>query len=218
MRRPSCRIVLLALFLASFAAHAHAAPVTISFSWEVTALSADYGLLTAGHTVNVGDVFSGAYTFDTDAPMVGGGASAQYTSLGAPYGLVVWGPGWTLSSTASLAIGVYDVPGADHIYVTASHPALPGVTSGLMEILFQSPLDVFSGSALPLTPPSLADFSTARLTIEGVSTSTHDGVAIVGRLTSTEAPAAVPEPATLTLLGTGLAAFVVRRRSRNCRG
>ena len=109
-----------------------------------------------------------------------------------------------------LFISVYDVPGDDHIYVTAQHDPLPGVSSGLMEILFASAADVFSGSDLPLTPPDLASFSTRRITLDGVSTNSAEGVAIVGELTSFQA---VPEPATLSLLGVGVAALVARRRA-----
>jgi hypothetical protein len=206
------RTVPAVLLVLAFGTTANAAPITFNFIWQVTALSGDYGLLTSGHTVSVGDVLSGEYTFDSAASKVGGGSSAGYTSSGSPHGLRVWGTDWSLSSTPNLFISVYDVPGGDdHIYVTAQHDALPGLTSGLMEILFSSSSDVFSGSDLPLTPPDLAAFSTRRITLDGVSTSSAEGVAIVGQLTSFQA---VPEPATLSLLGVGCATLLLRRRTK----
>ena len=193
-------------------AAATAMPITFAFSGFLT----DDPLLDPddpfGGTIAAGTTFSGDFTFDSTAlDGIADPQTANYTSLGAPFGLSVLIGGNLFTATDALFIGVAnDLAGRDQYLVT-------GIGGDLTVFLMLEDLTatVFASDALPLTAPPLGAFAIRSFFLDDPDVGGNQ-VQIQGEIDSLTCAscdaAVVPEPGTLALFGTGLAALLRRRR------
>lgn len=176
-----------------------AAPVTFSFTGVVGHV--DTSLFP---TFNAGQSVSGSYTFESTTSLSGpgnryNGAITAFTgSLGA-YNAVL--------GTGNNFIAVRNnLPTGDHYIVSAPLAPVPSI-SGLTGLRFRMELidptgQVFNGTGLPTTPPSLSAFATNRFRL--IFEDANGTARLRGSLTSLTA---VPLPAAVVLFGAGLVAL-----------
>jgi len=201
--------LLLATFVLTAPAVGRAAPITFQFTGTVTQ--------SGSPDIDSTQLLTGSYTFD----------SALLNNCVAPdfvAGVGCYGP----ITAFSLSIGAFTTSldtaftGLQDVFVsdTGSSPDTYGLAAPLLGVpltlnqfvmrLSDSTMAALSSNALPLTPPVLAnfDFNSWELDLGGQ-------VAAVGTITSLRAvPTAVPEPATLVLLGSGVVAARRVRRTK----
>ena len=193
---------------------AHALPVTFQFSGVVT-VADEWVPGSLGGAIEVGDAFEGSYTFESTVvdgspdPEVG-----DYPCGALPCQFTVTVGSLTFSGIGSSPL-IYDRPTGD-IYAVYNEVVQPNVPVG-DALIFGVGLelldpDAFSGTALPLTPPDLADFETARFGVWGrVSHQVPWSFYVEGTLASLT----VPEPAPAALAASLLGLFAALRSPRS---
>jgi hypothetical protein len=170
-----------------------AAMITFQFGGVITSVSDAGGAL--GGDVNVGDPFSGTYTFDPDTP---DGEPADpsrglYEPLGALMTLSAGSVTVVSGPSALHAIVVEDNwLGLRDLFLMGGYSFESGSLSvGEMEIRLSDPTQTaFDSDGLPLTPPVLTSFTTRTLIFQG-----RGSFDVRGELTTL-----TPEPTAMLLI------------------
>lgn len=165
-----------------------------------------------GGAIDFDTPFSGSYTFDAGAlDLILASHTGSYQSSGSPFGATVTIGGTTFATTDFIAVNVVD-GSPDHysILACAGGAACPDLR---IELVFEDSEGAMVGNDdLPATPPDLVGIEVKQLHlvafIEGAE------IQIDGDITALSASATVPEPGTLLLVGTGLAAALVTGHAR----
>jgi hypothetical protein len=199
-------------------ASAFAVPITFSFSGEVVSVGTPDPTDPANPfpaPPDFGTPFSGFFTFDSAASdaVPADLATGSYESSGGPFGLTLELGGLSFSYGA-VSIGVTDGyssfgPGDQYLVGFADGPTVLSLRmTDFSEV-------IFTGDALPLTPPSLTGLFTELFFTETVAGTEVDLNGVITSVVCTSGCALpAPEPATFWLLTTGLGVFALRPRRR----
>jgi hypothetical protein len=216
MTKLASSLALVAGLCAGWAAPCVAAPITYSFTGSVTQatfLPSD----PFGGAIGIGTAFSGSYTFEstaTDSNAVA--TNGSYIMMGMPYVFTATIGGFTFATSDALNINLAN-GATDQLSVLgcAGGPFCFGSTWSLF--LDDADGTALSSDALPIPAPLLSAFEVALFGFRGFVDDRF--VDIVGQLDSLACSAGcepvgtpVPEPGTMLLVGSALAALRLRRR------
>jgi hypothetical protein len=219
---------------------AHAALISFDFSGVLTNNQDPSGLLSGAF--QSGDSFVGNVTYDTT--LASGSLPGLYYFLsGGTISITSGGHtffGSTAASTQScwpsassscippLDIAVVNNGPAegdrlayDAYYLTYDGQPAPGApTNSLLQLRLQDTVSqtALSSNALPTSPPDLALFNIHQIQLfaNGPNLMAPPLYSFFGNVTSISTPTAVPEPGTLSLLGSGVIGLILLRRRRAC--
>jgi len=184
------------LALTFIAAHVHGAIITWEFAGEVTVVNDSQGTL--GGRVQVGDPFSGTYTFDStmpdtwpDDPGYGSydsGASGMHLDIGE---LQITAPG------SDCSLWVSNGSDKDGVGIFAGGFASDGIQILELPLRFRdAPTSLFSDDSLPLTCPDVNVFGQRTLFIDGYVLGNPNARFLITGVTRS----LIPEPDSLLLL------------------
>ena len=212
MRQAQVFLTALVLAVSLVPTHARAEPITFAFSGLVTHVDP---ALAGVVDEELFDLLTGFYTFDSDLPDLAPGYSVGvYLPLSAfSFSVGSYTGGLGPDSGSGIFVDNIDLEffKQDHYTVLVS-PFLGARLGGFQPLLFalsqiDTEGDALFSDALPLGPGT---FTGGVFFFEFIDEAGHVS-GIVGNLTSLERvpSTAVPEPATMTLLGLGLAAMLL---------
>jgi hypothetical protein len=213
----AARFMLILALCAGWTASGEAAPVTFTFTGEVNLVSTSPGDPFSGG-IGLGTTFSGQITFESTTPdLLPDLPLGAFTSpAAAPYGFSVTIGNFAFSNSGSL--GVYTNNGAngDDRFLAQACADGPGCYLLLGLGLFDYDGTALGSDALPVTPPSLADFEIAQFSLGGVFNG--NWAYVFGDLQSfacgagcEPASTPVPEPGTLGMVGLAVSRLIGRR-------
>jgi hypothetical protein len=218
MKKLASSLALAAWLCAGLAEPCAAVPLTFNFTGSVTQTTFDPNDPFAG-AIGFGTAFSGSYTFESTATdAIPFASNGSYTSFGVPYQFTATIGGFTFSTSDVLTISTGNGP-TDQ-YSVLGCVGMP-FCFGSSATLFLEDLDgtVFAGDALPFPAPPLSAFEVALFTFRGFVDDNQ--VEIIGQLDSLVCSAGcspvgepIPEPGTLLLVASALAASRLRRGRR----
>lgn len=203
MRRLSSTLAAAAVgVLLLCASPARADPVTFAFTATLT--DDPYG------SSRFGAPIAGSFTFDATAvDGIADPATGAFASLGAVYGFTVDVDGMTYAVAGNATVVTANDIGVDQYGVVATDGALT------LELLLQDFTETaLSSDGLPVTAPSLSAFGSRRFSLLADDAEFEGDVTSLVCTAGCAAPAAVPEPGSLLLVGIGVGAFAIRRRIR----
>jgi hypothetical protein len=223
----AARLMLTLALCAGWTVAGEAAPVTFTFTGEVTQINRT-GEPYSG-PIAVGNAIEGHFTFESAAPdLIPDTAAGLFTSpLGAPYGLsVTIGGASTFSTSGYLGINVYNDP--DGLMDSFGVMGCPGTVCGSMLVALSykdSSGTVFGGDSLPATPPPFGAFDSTLFWLYAPNIIDGNYVDVIGSLSSLACSAGcepastpVPEPGTLGMVGLAVSTLIgrgARSRRRN---
>lgn len=190
-------------------APASATPITYSFSGQLT---------NSFDSLNSGDAFSGSYTIDSSVAATGNINFAVFNNL-LSASLTIGSFSATIGPNTGLPeIQQDDVANADRYALIGRNPVGSSQIGGLNISMFGFRLDDTTGTAISnattlLTNPSLSNFTSNTFLIF-FGEFTDPNFTVVSGSLSNLSEQAVPEPATLALLGVGFIGLGFSRRRR----
>lgn len=195
-------VFLLVLFFAGFA---NAAPITIQFSGEVTFVGYQY------NAIHIGDIFTGTYTYDTEATNTSTNTNIGKYGYNSPYGISITLGEYEFKTDITQMSGLFGINigndvisngTTDYYYVHSDKNAYTNGLwiGGISWELRDNTYNALSSIDLPVTAPVLTAWNYNNLFIYGGNSGTgYVNFGINGKVTQI-----IPEPLISVLLITGM--------------